>query len=100
MIFVFEKEEPLGFWMKNTLIPLSIGFFNAKGELVDVQEMKVAGSLVAVDIPSYKSRRPALFALEMNRGWFEKHKIKKGVQLELRSQPASPALKKKLPAGQ
>jgi len=100
MLFIFEREQTLGFWMKNTLIPLNIGFFDSKGKLVDVQEMKVAGSLVAKDVPSYQSRKPAVFALEMNSGWFGKHKIKIGAQLELRSQPASPLLKEKLPSRQ
>lgn len=96
MLFVFEQEQALGFWMKNTLIPLSIGFFDAKGKLVDVQEMKVAASLLSVEVPSYQSRRPALFALEMMSGWFEKHKIKNGSRLELLSKPASKLLTEKL----
>lgn len=98
MLFVFESEQPLGFWMKNTLIPLNIGFFNAKGELVDAQEMKPAESLLSLDIPSYKSRVNGTFALEMNRGWFEKHKIKLGTRLELISKTKSSLLTSKLPA--
>ncbi|NJL23984.1 MAG: hypothetical protein HC902_01530, partial [Calothrix sp. SM1_5_4] len=70
MLFVFEREQSLGFWMKNTLIPLAIGFFDRDGVLIEVQEMKVASSLMTLDVPSYRSRAPALFALEMNSGWF------------------------------
>ncbi len=98
MLFVFESEQPLGFWMKNTLIPLNIGFFNAAGVLVDAQEMKPADSVLSLDVPNYKSRAPGLFALEMNRGWFEKHKIKNGMRLELISKPKSALLRRKLPA--
>lgn len=99
MLFIFEEERFQGFWMKNTLIPLNIGFFDAKGLLVDKQEMKVAESLVAKEIPSYQSTSPALFALEMNSKWFEKHKINTGTRLELvsPSQVKSKLLREKLP---
>lgn len=96
MLFVFEREQPLNFWMKNTLIPLSIGFFSAKGKLVDQQEMKPSSSLVSLDVPTYKSRANAVFALEMESGWFAKHKVKKGAQLRLTSKTASALLKSKL----
>lgn len=100
MLFVFENEQPLGFWMKNTLIPLAIGFFDKKGKLIDIQEMKPASSLMSLDVPTYRSHGAALFALEMSRGWFEKHKIQKGAQLQLTSKSDSQLLKSKLPARQ
>ncbi len=81
MLFVFEGEQTLSFWMKNTMIPLAIGFIDAKGELVDVQEMEPAKSMVTLDVPTYQSRKPARFALEMNKGWFAKNGIKKGAKL-------------------
>jgi uncharacterized protein len=81
MIFVFEEEQPLAFWMKNTLIPLSIGYFDKKGVLVDVQEMKVANSIMDQRPPSYTSKSPAQFALEMNPKWFATNKIKLGAKL-------------------
>lgn len=81
MLFVFPKEQILSFWMKDTLIPLSIGFFNAKGVLLEIQEMQPPKSVLSLKVPSYASRRPAKFALEMNQGWFRKNKIKVGVRL-------------------
>ncbi len=81
MLFVFNQELPLSFWMKNTLIPLSIGFLDSKGTLVDVQEMVPASSMVQVEVPTYQSRKPALYALEMNKGWFSIHKVKTGAKL-------------------
>jgi uncharacterized protein len=98
MLFIFEEERRQGFWMKNTLIPLNIGFFDSKGVLTEAQEMKVAESLVSKSVPSYQSIGPALFALEMNSKWFEKHKIKIGTRLELLSPVKSKLLAEKLPA--
>ena len=81
MLFVFKEERPLNFWMKNTFIPLSIGYFDAKGKLIDIQEMRPVTS--EMETPStYPSQGPASFALEMNPGWFEKHHIKVGAYLK------------------
>ena len=96
MLFVFEDEQPLNFWMKNTVIPLAIGYFNAKGVLIDMQEMKVTSSLMDLRPPTYESRGPALFALEMNAGWFARHKIKIGARLRLNGPPTSKLLADKL----
>jgi uncharacterized protein len=83
MLFIFEEEKPLSFWMKNTLIPLSIGFFNAQKVLVHVTEMTPPSS-VEIDLRSYPSQYPAMYALEMNAGWFEKNKIKPGTKINLK----------------
>src|SRR6266403_250102 len=42
MIFIFDQEEPQGFWMKNTIIPLSIGFFDKRGNLFQITDMEPA----------------------------------------------------------
>jgi len=97
MIFVFEEERPLSFWMKNTLIPLSIGFFDAKGKLIDIQEMSVANSIMEKQPPSYPSKGPAMFALEMNTGWFSRHKIKVGVKLARLADTPSKLFNEELP---
>lgn len=77
MLFVFDSERELSFWMKNTLIPLSIGFFDKDKKLVDVQEMEPA--IAAEMFPrTYKSRKPAMYALEMEKGWFTRNGIKEG----------------------
>ncbi len=76
MLFVFPDEQPRGFWMKNTFVPLAIGFFNAKKELIDIQEMVPAASGIQVDFPTYNSKAPAQYALEVPKGWFAKHKIR------------------------
>lgn len=75
MLFIFENEQTRAFWMKNTFVPLSIGYFNSKKELVDIQDMKPVTSEMETNPPSYPSAVPAMYALEVPQGWFQKHKI-------------------------
>lgn len=77
MIFVFPGEEIRSFWMKNTFIDLSIGFFDKDKKLIDIQDMK-ATSMAQTNFPSYVSRAPAQYALEVNQGWFKKQGVKLG----------------------
>lgn len=81
MLFIFDSERVLGFWMKNTLIPLSIGYFDSSKRLINVHEMtpEVAGR-AEHQLKTYRSSRPALYALEMEKNWFSKNKIKPGSQ--------------------
>jgi uncharacterized protein len=74
MLFVFEDERPLSFWMKNTKIPLNIGFFDSQCVLIDVQEMTPA-SPMELHPKVYPSAAPATFALEMNPNWFNKNHL-------------------------
>lgn len=75
MLFIFPDEQIRSFWMKNTFVPLSIGFFNKKKELIDVQDMTPAQSEMQVNLPNYVSKGPAQYALEVPKGWFSKHGI-------------------------
>ncbi len=79
MLFVFAKEQRLSFWMKNTLIPLSIAYIDAQGRIVDIQDMKPLDD----DPPDYVSAEPAKYALEVNRGFFEERGVKVGDKAEL-----------------
>jgi uncharacterized protein len=79
MLFVYPDEEVLSFWMKNTLIPLSIAFIASDGTIVDLQDMKPLDD----DPPHYVSAEPARYALEVNKGYFEKHGIKVGDRADL-----------------
>lgn len=81
MLFIYQEERELSFWMKNTFIPLSIGFFNKNRELIDVQEMSPVMSEMQQAIPSYRSRGKAMYALEVNQGWFKRHNIKSKAKL-------------------
>lgn len=79
MLFEFPQEAPLGFWMKNTLIPLSIGYFDKNRTLIEVIDMEPpVGPVRDENLPRYPSSRPAMFALEVPKGWFLEKKIKPG----------------------
>ena len=84
MLFIFDGEQTRFFWMKNTLIDLSIGYFDASGSLIDIQEMKSGKGIPDAALASYPSSKPAKYALEMNKGWFSKNKIKLGTKLKIK----------------
>ena len=72
MLFIYEGEAVRRFWMKDTRIPLSIAFANRSGEIVRIADMK------PFDEASTSSLSPAMYALEMNQGWFEAHGVERG----------------------
>ena len=72
MLFVYEREGRLSFWMKNTRLPLSIAFIDKGGRIVDIQDME------PFNLATHTSAYPARYALEMNRGWFAGKGIKVG----------------------
>ncbi len=75
MLFVFEQPSVQCFWMKNTLLPLSIAFVADDGTIVNVREMQPQS------LESHCSDKPVRYVLEMNRGWFDKKGIKPGAKL-------------------
>ncbi len=72
MLFIFEESGLHGFWMKNTYIPLDIGFFDENKVLIEVHSMKPHS--LDITRPSKKAK----YALEVAQGWFKKNKIKPG----------------------
>lgn len=77
MLFVFKKEIKLNFWMKNTLIPLDIAYIDKNGIIIEIYHMKPLDVSII-----YNSIKPAMYALEVNSGWYSKHKIKTGSKIE------------------
>lgn len=70
MLFVFERDDTLRFWMKNTYIPLAIAFIDANRVITDILEM------IPLDTQTiYASSKPVRYALEVNSGWFFSHRI-------------------------
>ena len=75
MLFVFDGLSRRCFWMKNTLLPLSIAFIADDGSIVNLAEMQPQSEA------SHCSAEPVRYALEMNQGWFAKRGIKPGTRL-------------------
>jgi uncharacterized membrane protein (UPF0127 family) len=75
MLFVFEIPSQQCFWMKNTLLPLSVAFVADDGTIVNIDEMQPQ------TLDSHCSEKPVRYVLEMNKGWFTKKGIKAGQKL-------------------
>lgn len=78
MLFVFEREQPLAFWMRNTRIPLDILYFDADRRLVSVSS---APPCTTAQCPSYPSAAPARFTLELNAGTAKTLGVARGDEL-------------------
>ncbi len=73
MLFVFEKDQRLSFWMKNTYLPLDIAFIDSKGIIRDIYQM------TPLDISVfYNSSTEVRYALEVNQWWFARNGINVG----------------------
>ena len=77
MLFVFPKPDRHAFWMKNTPLPLSIAFVSAHGVILNIEEMQPNTT------DSHHAQGDALYALEMNSGWFATHGVKPGIVIQL-----------------
>ena len=77
MLFVFDYESQVSFWMKDTEIPLSIAFIAADGTIRQIEDMKPES------MASVVSRRNVLYALEVNQGWFRDRGIETGDKVVL-----------------
>ncbi|HYE71214.1 MAG TPA: DUF192 domain-containing protein [Aquabacterium sp.] len=75
MLFVFEDSSRQCFWMRNTLLPLTIAFIDDDGTIVNLADMKPLSE------DSHCSSKPVRYALEMNAGWFAKRGIGPGFKL-------------------
>ncbi len=81
MLFVFKEPEMLSFWMKNTRIPLEILYFDQQGEFVNVASMVPC---TADPCPRYEAAALSQYALEVNPGFRETHKIGVGWKLDMK----------------
>lgn len=75
MLFVFSGKTYGGFWMKNTLIPLSIAFLDSHGKILKILDMVPCKE---DECPTYDPELFYHYALEVNLGWFVKNQIKEG----------------------
>lgn len=77
MIFVFEKDQILSFWMKNTPHPLSIAYIDSKGTIRDIFDM------TPFSLASINSTVSVRYALEVPQGWFDRNRISRGDTVSL-----------------
>lgn len=82
MVFLFDEDAIHCMWMKNTLIPLSVAFIDARGTIINIADMKPHSE------ESHCAARPARYALEMTRGWFAQRGIRAGARLRGLEKPA------------
>lgn len=73
MLFVFDQPSVQCFWMRNTLVPLSIAFLTDDGQVVNLADMTPR-----TETP-HCSEQPVRFALEMQQGWFAERGLKAGM---------------------
>jgi uncharacterized membrane protein (UPF0127 family) len=76
MLFIFPYPARYEMWMKETYIPLSVAFIDDQGVIINIEKM-LPNTLVR-----HTAVRPAKYALEVNRGWFDAHSVKPGLQVE------------------
>ena len=75
MLFKFPRYDHLSFWMQNTYIPLDIAFLDDDGRVLQISQMS------PLSTRSIRSEERCRYALETNRGWFEKNNIQRGSKL-------------------
>ena len=84
MAFLFPDEQQGGFWMKNTLIPLSIAFIDSNDVVIDILDMTPCWQ---DPCPSYTPGGAYTTALEVNRGAFDRWGIEPGDRIEVTPDP-------------
>ena len=77
MLFIWKNENKRCMWMKNTYIPLDLGFFREDMTLIEVK------ALFPRSLKSVCSSEPAKYALELSKGWFSSHNIENNSKLVL-----------------
>ncbi len=80
MAFLFDRPTENRFWMKNTLIPLSIAFWDEAGRIVSIVDMAPCRE---DPCPLYSAGTSYIGAVEVNRGFFKAHGVKVGDRVDL-----------------
>jgi uncharacterized membrane protein (UPF0127 family) len=80
MAFVFDGPVTDGFWMKDTLIPLSVAFVGEDGRIISESDMDPC---TADPCPTYPASGPYTMAIEANLGWFHDHGVRVGSKARL-----------------
>jgi uncharacterized membrane protein (UPF0127 family) len=81
MLFIFDRDQILSFWMKNTLIPLSVAYIAHSGRIMEIYDMQPG------DLRSVQGSRYVRYALEVPQGWFDRVGIGPGDTLTIPELP-------------
>lgn len=65
MLFIFDRDQILSFWMKNTPHPLSIAYIDSKGKIRDIFDMTPYSTASIISTVSVR------YALEVPQGWYK-----------------------------
>lgn len=76
MLFVYSQPGYYCMWMKDTFIPLSVGFLDEAGEIINIARMQPRS------LERHCALKPASFALEMEGAWFDRHGLAPGMTIE------------------
>lgn len=76
MLFVFDAPQPAAFWMKNTLVPLSVAYVNSAGMILEIHDLQPQD-----ERPVRSQFATIAYALEVPQGWFAKNKILPGTRI-------------------
>lgn len=77
MLFLFPRDVQIGFWMRNTQIPLDIAYIAADGTVLEVRQAKPLDETVLTPAKPYR------YVLEVNQGWFERQGMGAGAMVTL-----------------
>lgn len=81
MLFIFQETQMMNFWMKNTYVPLSVAYIDESGTILEIYDMEPES------IAPVRSRRPALYALEVPMGFFTEMGISIGDRVRMDGLP-------------
>lgn len=76
MLFIWPQDQVVGMWMQNTLIPLSVAFIDREYRVLNIADMEPNSRRV------HPSDGPVRYALEVNRGWFDRHGVRPGTHID------------------
>lgn len=77
MLFLFPSDDSIGFWMRNTYVPLTIAYVDASGRVLELRDGR------PLDESILRPSQPYRFVLEVNQGWFERHGFGPGARIRL-----------------
>ena len=78
MLFIFEQQRDLTFWMRNTCLPLDMLFLASDGTIVGIQE-----NTPTLTDENFSPGCPAKYVLEVNAGWTRKNGVRAGMKVTL-----------------